>query len=163
MKITKGMKLTAEQKAQRKASRERNTQAWLERYEQRKIEDEKRRREQDARLDESMAAIRQKIDILEGRSETVLAVVIDLIRAPEIHRALEFFQKEFYQPAKPPLAQVAEMLLKLALTHPDQLIAWKHALVNYRRDEGFTDLPDADTKILLGRIAGRKEYRARKA
>ena len=159
MKITKGMKLTAEQKAQRKASRERNRQAWRERHEQRRIEDEKRRIEQDARIDESMAGIKHKIDILEGRSETVLAVVIDMIRAPEIHRALEFFQKEFYEPAKPPLAQVAEMLLKLALTRPDQLIAWKHAHVKYRRDEGFTDMPEADHKILLSRIAGRKEYR----
>ena len=144
MKITKGMKLTEEQKAQRRASRVRNEQVSWERHMQYLREEGKRQSEQDASFQESMAAAKHKIDILEGRSETVLAVVIDLLGAPEIKRALEYFQKEFYEPEKPHLSIVATLLLELALTHPDQLTAWKHAHVKYRRDEGFKDMPGAD-------------------
>jgi hypothetical protein len=145
MKITKGIKLTPKQKAQRKASRLRNQQAWSERL-------DKDQRDRHAQHEQTMAQLNAQIEAI--KNGTIIRISLDLRQYPEIKTALKF-----YQPAEPPLAHVAEMLLNLALTHPDQLIAWKNALVKYRQTEGLTGVPNADTNILVGWIAGRKEYR----
>lgn len=150
MKITKGMKLTEEQKAQRAASRERNRKAAAERIWK---ADVARRLEHQDMLDETDAIISK------FKSGTMLKIIVDLEKYPELHRALAYFQRVYLKSVtKPDPSLMASKLLQLVLAHPEQASSWISAHVKYRDAEGFGGMDGADEKIMLARIAGRKEY-----
>ena len=133
MKITKGMKLTSKQKAQRKAARERN---------------------------DAIVKIKQEIRQLQAISAEQLHINMDLKDHPEIKSALAWVEGKFFAAGvNHDPGTIALCLLNLALAHPEQLTQWINSLVKYRTSEGYDETKASDDKIVLGWIAGRKEYR----
>lgn len=169
MKITKGMKLTPEQKAQRAASRARNEPArqrerdhkygqWL------LAQADKKDAEAKSVAQDSRAACLARLEqeFADLKAGNLISIKIDLKAAPEIKAALAYFQRVNYVSIKELNPSfVACSILRLALAHPEQISAWISKLCRYRRDEGFEGMEGADSKIIAGWTAGRKEYKAK--
>jgi hypothetical protein len=152
MKITKGMKLTAEQKAQRKASRARNEQAWLERYEQRKIEDEKQHREEDRRHEEMMATLNAEIARKQAEVER---------KSNEKQSVYQLALKKQWAKHCPSGQVPADgtwetLIVKLALAHPETLTDWINQHVHYREAEGLDGIDLLNARIREANFPNRR-------
>jgi hypothetical protein len=71
-------------------------------------------------------------------------------------KALEWFRREYWHgedPEKTPDDAIAFMLFRVALGHPDQLVAWIDQMIYYREAEGVSLSEAIDRNI-----ANRPEY-----
>ncbi|HYG34657.1 MAG TPA: hypothetical protein VEC99_07735 [Clostridia bacterium] len=82
---------------------------------------------------------------------------LDATFSPDEVRALEWFRRQYWEgddPAKAPDDAIAFMLLRVALGHPDRLVAWIDEMIHYREAEGVSL-----SELIDRKIAQRPEYR----
>src|SRR5436190_23284164 len=79
---------------------------------------------------------------------------------PEMQKAIQWFYDQCATGECGPDEQagIAEVMIRLALAHPREIVAWMDAFARYRDAEGLIEDPQTPFKLLTARVGEPREY-----